>query len=68
MDNAYKLVAKTNDQGAILSAELYDLQTDPTEKQDLAPVEPAKVRIMVRDLEAWRSSCRKSLVLSRQGR
>ena len=50
----FKLIRKGN------QSELYDLLSDPYEKDDLAERKPELVREMSRQLEAWKDSCRAS--------
>ena len=46
-------------------AELYDLLADPAETKNLASSQPAIVKRMKAELEAWRASCRESLAENR---
>lgn len=56
-DNRWKLYS--DDDGA--TYQLFDLVTDPTESHDIAADHPERVGRMVRELEAWRASCRESV-------
>jgi arylsulfatase A-like enzyme len=66
LDNQFKLVSKTGDDGKIKPPELYNLQLDPAEKNNIAVSESERVSQMIQDLEAWRASCRKSLAQYQQ--
>ena len=68
LDNDYKLVGKTGEKGNIQTLELYHLGSDPSEKKDRSRAEPERVLAMSRALDAWRISCRKSLLSLQQQR
>ena len=55
-DNRYKLYS--SDEGK--SFELYDLENDPYEKQDIAKDQPEIVKVMSKILRDWITSCRRS--------
>ena len=55
-DGRFKIYSP--DQGK--SWELYDLEADPGEKNDLAKENPSLVQRLVRDAQSWRESCRAS--------
>ena len=55
-DNRYKIYSE--DQGKTF--ELYDLEKDPYEKQDIAKDHPELVKAMTKILREWINSCRRS--------
>ncbi|MGI9474009.1 MAG: N-acetylgalactosamine 6-sulfate sulfatase, partial [Rubripirellula sp.] len=55
-DGRYKLYS--SDQGK--HWELYDLQTDPNESNDLAATKPEVVQQMAADVSVWQASCKES--------
>jgi len=56
----YKLHRRSGKSGQITYA-LYDLAKDPAEKQNLVDLEPARLKRMKAELEAWQRSVIKSL-------
>lgn len=59
MENRYKLVSQYNTSGEV--AELYDLQNDPHENNDLSAQQPAIVQRMKEQLHEWQQSVERSL-------
>ena len=57
IDNRYKIYSKDKSQ----TFKLYDLLSDPGEKQDLAAEKPEIAEKMIETLNAWRASCQQSL-------
>ncbi len=60
-DNRYKLVSNPGKQGRPGSVELYDLQDDPKEANDVSATHPEIVGRMKRELEEWQRSVEQSL-------
>lgn len=59
-ENRYKLVTGEGRRGAART-ELFDLQKDPHEKNDIAKEHPELVKTMLRGLETWQRSVERSL-------
>lgn len=62
IEQRFKLVVRVQPGSTKVSnIELYDLQTDPGEKRNVADRYPEQVARMVGELKDWRQSCRDSL-------
>ena len=57
LDNQYKLITLQVGSGKY---QLYDLENDPTEQEDILHAEPEIARKMISDFEAWNSSVEES--------
>ena len=61
IDGHFKLVIRDGKKSAKTTTELYDLQTDPTEKTSLTEQQPERVQQLQTKLRAWQESVLKSL-------
>jgi len=64
-DDRWKIVSKTDEDGAPLGFELYDLVADPGETTDRAVAQPEIVAAMAERLAGWRASCAASVSADR---